>query len=558
MSGDHPVFALADRFVDDFAAQRPMDATFAGIGGHDDRWGELGPEGVDGLRDLLARTQQQLQALPPATDARDRLAIRALQDFLAQDLAWIDHGDVERDLAHLGSTLPNLGELLELQPIATAGEAAALVSRLHTLPAALDDWRGLLRRGIDRGHVVARRQVRSVASQARALIDEHGAVTGRARAVIEAHPDLGRSVDAALPTLRAAFEDTARFLEREYLPHATAADGVGPERYARAADRMLGADLDVDQTTAWAWDRLRELTDRAVRIAAGIDPGADLVGAFTRLRTDPAFAASSADDFRTRMLHRQETALAHLDGELFDVPEQLRRVEVRLAPPGGALGASYTGPSEDLRRPGTLWWSLGDRDHIPLFEEVSTAYHEGFPGHHLQIGLQVLHADRLSRAHRMLIWNPGYGEGWALYAETLMDELGALEEPMYELGYVSSQLLRIVRVIVDIGLHLDGRIPTDAPWHPGAPWTPSLAQQALQELAGLDAAYAASEVDRYLGMPAQAISYAVGEREILALREARRRHEGAAFDIKAFHHDVLGSGPVGLDHLRELVLGPRA
>ena len=115
--------------------------------------------------------------------------------------------------------------------------------------------------------------------------------------------------------------------------------------------------------------------------------------------------------------------------------------------------------------------------------------------------------------------------------------------------------MRAVRVVVDLGLHLGYRIPDDAPLHAGEAWTYERAVDALVRLAFMDTDTARSEVTRYLGWPAQAISYAVGKREILALRDARRAREGAAFDAKRFHADVLGSGSVGLDHLRELVLG---
>jgi uncharacterized protein (DUF885 family) len=273
-----------------------------------------------------------------------------------------------------------------------------------------------------------------------------------------------------------------------------------------------------------------------------------------RLKVDPAFAAPSPEAFRELMQARQQHALDALSGVHFQVPDAIRKVEVNLVAPGAPLGAWYIGPSEDFTRPGSVWWSLGDRQAIPLYEEVSTAYHEGFPGHHLQVGIQVSLAEHLTRAHRLLIWNPGYGEGWALYAEQLMDELGELERPEYVLGYLTSCLLRAVRVVVDLGLHLDQPIPPDAPLRPGGRWDFDVAVEALERLAFLDHAYASSEVTRYLGMPAQAISYAIGQRRIVELRDERRRREGAAFDLARFHADVLGSGPIGLDHLAELVL----
>ncbi|MBW3621431.1 MAG: DUF885 domain-containing protein, partial [Actinobacteria bacterium] len=147
------------------------------------------------------------------------------------------------------------------------------------------------------------------------------------------------------------------------------------------------------------------------------------------------------------------------------------------------------------------------------------------------------------------------GEGWALYAERLMDELGFLDHPMFVLGYLASSMLRACRVVIDIGCHLGLRVPPDAPYAPGEPWGYELGVEMLADLAFLDRDYAESEVTRYLGWPGQAIAYSVGERAIVDLRDERRRRDGAGFTPKAFHADVLAAGAVGLDLLDEVVRG---
>ena len=227
---------------------------------------------------------------------------------------------------------------------------------------------------------------------------------------------------------------------------------------------------------------------------------------------------------------------------------------MNIAPPGGSLGAYYVGPSEDFSRPGSVWWSLTPRGPYPVFDEVSTAYHEGFPGHHLQIGVQMSLADRLSRLHRLWVWKPGAGEGWALYAERLMDELGFFEKPDYVFGWLSGQMLRACRVVIDIGSHLELPIPDGQPFHPGEPWTFDSAVQMLVEYASLSKPYAESEVTRYLGWPGQAIAYKVGENAILEMRREARVRLGADFDAKAFHSRLLEIGPVGLDLLRDEII----
>jgi uncharacterized protein (DUF885 family) len=276
-----------------------------------------------------------------------------------------------------------------------------------------------------------------------------------------------------------------------------------------------------------------------------------------RVTTDPSMAAPDADAFIAIMQERQEQALAQLNGTHFDVPEQITTIEVRVAPPGGALAAHYIAPSEDFTRPGRVMYPLDGKETFPLYEEVTTAYHEGFPGHHLQIGWQTAMGDALSRFHRLAVWYPGSGEGWALYAEHLMGELGYFEKPEYELGLLSSQIFRAARIVIDIGCHLGLTVPDGALAdhgvfdHGGETWSYELGLDMLQSVCHLDPLNAESEIVRYLGWPGQAIAYKVGEKFILDLRDERSHDPG--FDLKTFHADLLSLGSLGLDLLEELM-----
>jgi uncharacterized protein (DUF885 family) len=158
-------------------------------------------------------------------------------------------------------------------------------------------------------------------------------------------------------------------------------------------------------------------------------------------------------------------------------------------------------------------------------------------------------ADSLSRYQRTLAGTSGHAEGWALYAERLMGELGFLDDPAYELGMLRAQAMRAVRVVVDLGMHLGLRIPDHERYHPGEVWTPELALPFVIERSKFPQAFMASEVDRYLGLPAQAISYKVGERVWLRARDDARARLGDAFDLKAFHRAALDLGPMGLAQL---------
>jgi uncharacterized protein (DUF885 family) len=160
--------------------------------------------------------------------------------------------------------------------------------------------------------------------------------------------------------------------------------------------------------------------------------------------------------------------------------------------------------------------------------------------------------ENLSRAHRLLVWYSGFGEGWALYTERLMDELGYFDQPHYLLGMLASQQMRACRVVIDIGSHLGLRIPESAVVAPGEVWSYDSAVETLHRVAGIPLDVSHSEVKRYLGWPGQAISYKVGERHILRIREEGQRAQGSSFNLKEFHRALLGWGDLRLDYLGEI------
>jgi uncharacterized protein (DUF885 family) len=247
-----------------------------------------------------------------------------------------------------------------------------------------------------------------------------------------------------------------------------------------------------------------------------------------------------------------DRTIAELADTHFDIPEPIRRIECMLAPTNDG-GIYYTGPSEDFSRPGRMWWSVPDgiEDFHP-WREVTTVFHEGVPGHHLQVAQTAYRKESLNRWQRLMCWCSGHGEGWALYAERLMDELGHLDDPADKLGMLDGQSLRAARVIVDIGMHLELEIPADNPFgfHPGETWTPELGLEFMRQHSRMDDEVLQFEVKRYLGLPGQAPSYKVGERIWLESRAEVQESQGDDFDLKAFHRAALDLGSLGLDPLK--------
>jgi uncharacterized protein (DUF885 family) len=289
-----------------------------------------------------------------------------------------------------------------------------------------------------------------------------------------------------------------------------------------------------------------------MRLVAGkIVPGGSVAEAVAALDADPARRILGRDALRAWMQEFADATIAELHGTHFDIPEPARRIECMIAPTSDG-GIYYTGPSEDWMRPGRMWWALADGvEEFSTWREVTTIYHEGVPGHHLQSAQAVFDRERLNRWQRLMCWVSGHGEGWALYAERLMDELGYLTDPGNKLGMLDSQLLRAARVVVDLGIHLELPIPADSPWHPGEIWTAELAWEFLRARVQVEEQLLRFELDRYLGWPGQASSYKLGERIWLQARDDARRRKGSAFDLKEFHRQALALGSIGLDPLRE-------
>ncbi len=426
-------------------------------------------------------------------------------------------------------------------------------------PNSLAGFTTSLRHGLDTGQIAARRQALVCADQAATL----GGLAGTdapyfARIAAEQpHDDaLTARLQRSAQLATEAYAGMARFLREEYAPRAPDTDAVGRELYAIGIRRWLGMNRDPEEIYAWGWDELHRIEAEMSATAERIAPGAGLKGAMAVLRDDPGRSIEGIGNLLAYLQDLTDRTISELDRTHFDIPAPLHRIECREAPPGTAAAMYYTGPSADFSRPGRTWYPAKDQTRFPLWTEITTAYHEGVPGHHLQIGLCMTFQDRLTTFQRQLGTYAGHAEGWALYAERLMRELGYLENPDYLLGMLASQAFRAMRVIVDIGLHLQLPIPRTEEYRPGQVWDWETALPFVSRYCGFAGpGFARSELDRYCGMPAQAISYKVGERAWLDIRAQLRARHGSSFDLKRFHMAALNLGSLPLDLLEQELLG---
>lgn len=550
--------SIADSHLDQVAAHNPMTSAWLGLDQGDDRQPDLSPDGFEALAEVSRGSLAALDAAPVPDDAAEQACARLLRERLIAELAMHDTGENFRQLRTVGAHVDQVRTIFTLMPTTTDEDWAAVAGRLRNLPSALDGYRATLTEGISRGLLAAPRQAAGIMGQLADWTGESGdsgekhagSGAGWFAGFVAGGTDRMRpELDAAALRATAAVSEFRDWLRDTYIPAtADTPDAVGRERYLRAARHNTGAELDLDEAYAWAWDEFHR-TFAEMRVEAErVLPGSTLLDAMHHL-DQHGHAVKGEEVIRDWLQQLMDEAISALDGSHFDLSGPLRQVESRIAPAGSASGPYYQGPSLDFSRPGRTYLPTLGAESFPTWQLVSIWYHEGVPGHHLQLARWAAVAGRLSRYQVTEGMVSANVEGWALYAERFMDDLGFFSEPARRLGFLDGQMLRTIRVIIDIGMHLELAIPADSGFHPGERWTPSLAAAFIAAHNGSPAARRASEIDRYLGWPGQAIGYKLGERVWLQGREDAKRRHGAAFDLKAWHMKALSQGSLGLDDL---------
>ncbi|MCS0498234.1 DUF885 domain-containing protein [Protaetiibacter mangrovi] len=551
-----PIDAIAEEWVSTLVELVPDIAIYIGVPGRTGEYGDLSPAGHEQLAQATREVVRALDAAVPV-DAVDEVT---RTDLLAESRLSLEAHDAQlhlRDLNVIASPAQEIRESFDLMPTATVEDWATIAERLGNLPGAISGYVETLRAGIAAGVVPAKRQVREVAEQARrtgrtdgffadftaGAAPESGELPGSLRS------DLARGAEESA----AAYVRLAEFLETELLPAAGEHDGVGRELYALRSRHFLGAEVDLDETYEWGIGELERMIDEQTRVAHEILPGASVEEAVAHLEGDASRKLHGTDALRAWMQELSDRVVDELGRTHFDIPEPVRALQCMIAPTQDG-GIYYTGPSDDFSRPGRMWWSVPEGvTEFDTWREKTTVFHEGVPGHHLQIGQAVFNRAQLNTWRRQLAGTSGHAEGWALYAERLMQELGYLDDPADRLGMLDGQRMRAARVVLDIGVHLGKPKPRvrgleDLP--SDGTWDADFALAFMRRNVNMDDAFVRFEVNRYLGWPGQAPSYKVGQRIWEQIRDDAQRREGAAFSFRDFHKNALDLGGVGLDTLR--------
>ncbi|XHM90913.1 DUF885 domain-containing protein [Peterkaempfera sp. SMS 1(5)a] len=539
----------ADAFVDAYIDLDPIAATVYGLRPGEERLPDFSPDGAQAVAELIRRTLTELDTAAQ-DDPAERRCGRLLKERLTADLAVHEAGEGLRAVSSLRSPVQSIRQALGLMPTGTEADWEARARRMGRVPAALHGYVASLAEGL-------KQQLPGGPMQVAAAIDQLDALLGGPAGtswfedLAASGPDSLRSeLEAGARSATEAVADLREWLRTVYGPGVEGApETVGRERYLSWARYWTGADLDPDEAYAYGWSEVHRIQAEMREAAELVLPGSTALEAMHHLE-EHGEAVEGTEGIRAWLQSLTDTAIDTLNGTYFELAEQITRTETLIAPPGCGSVPFYTQPSIDFSRPGRTWLPVEPgRTSFPVWNLVSTWYHEGVPGHHLQYAQWMVMADRLSTYQATLGAVSANVEGWALYAERLMDEFGHLTDPARRLGYLNGQMLRAVRLVVDIGMHLELGIPAGAGFHPGERWTPGLGREFLGACTGLPATALDSEHTRYLGLPGQAIGYKLGERVWLEGRRAAQGVHGGSFDLKRWHMAALSQGPLGLDDL---------
>ncbi|WP_248242272.1 DUF885 domain-containing protein [Microbacterium kunmingense] len=543
-----PIDTIAEAWVDTLAELDPSLATYIGRSEHNHRYGDYSPEGQARVIDEAKKVRAALTAATPVDDI-DAVTKEDLTRELDLQIELDEARWHLRDLNVIASPAQDIRAVFDLMPTDTAEDWSVVSERMAALPAAVHGYIASLREGIAQGVVPARRQVVEVATQIARYTADAGFFTtfvgNAAPAEGQLPASLARELSDRAGAARVAYDELASFLSGELAPAATEKDAVGRDVYALMSRRFLGATIDLDETYEWGVEELARMVAEQEQIADEISPGASVEEAVAFLEKDPSRKLHGTEALQKWMQETSDRAVAELGKTHFDIAEPIRRLECMIAPTNEG-GIYYTGPTDDFSRPGRMWWSVPEGvTEFDTWRELTTVYHEGVPGHHLQIAQAVYNRAQLNSWRRLLAGPSGHAEGWALYAERLMEQLGYLDDPADRLGMLDGQRMRAARVVLDIGVHLEKQRPDGE-----GVWDAPFALEFMRRNVNMPDEFVQFEVNRYLGWPGQAPSYKVGQRIWEQLRDDYREANGADADLKAFHKKALDIGGVGLDTLR--------
>ncbi len=538
--------AIADEYLAALLARHPEMGTYYGIAGA--RHDRLTDNSLEALAAWQRREDAWLAELeglhaPAAIGSRDWVTRGILRETLA---ASIGRRVCRTELWSVSSATgwhTQLPSLFEIQPVDRPELQRQALDRLSELARYVDTEIANLRAGLDAGYSAPRLNVPAVIAESRALLAEGspllsaGIRAGDPAFAARLRDVFDREVAPAVQRYAAFLEDTYLARAREHI--AVSANPNGGRCYRAAVRYFATLSPGTDEIHALGVEQIASIRAEMQALIDAHFPGESVESLMARLNSDPQFTFRS----RQAVLDYSLAALGAARERMAKAFGRLPSADVEIKPypkyrEGSGTG-EYHASSEDGSRPGTYYIAVVNPEGRSVAGQLSVLYHETYPGHHLQGAIALELGDRVHPIARYL-YNDGFGEGWALYAERLADELGLYPGPLDKIGMLSDQAARAARLVVDSGMHAHD-------------WTREQAVEYMLANTAWVPGDIESEIDRYIAWPGQANAYMLGMLEIRRLRDLAQSRLGARFDLRAFHDRVLEHGGITLPMLEESI-----
>lgn len=528
---------------------KPEWATMLGDSRYNDRLSDNSPEFFRADIDQRQKFLTRFQAIDPAGFSRqDALSRELMIRQLQQEIEGAQFKNWEMPVNQMGGLHLELPDLVALTPFKTTANYDEYLARLHQIPHAFDQVTTNMRRGLRDGLMPPRYLLEKVAAEAADIASKTGESSPFAKPMAEfpssvPAPEQKRIRDAVLASITEqvvpAYQRFAAYVRNEYAPHGRTDPGIwslpdGAARYRFAIRRMTTTDMTPEAIHALGLKQIDEI--EAEMLADAHKLGfKDLASLNDHIKNDRSFYATSGQqvlDLYTNYARGMEPELPKLFGRL--PKSKLTVIPMEPSRSKNAVPADYTDGAADGSRPGHINVNEYDPEHRLVLNIEAIAYHEGIPGHHLQLSLaQEMEALPEFRRHAGYT---AFVEGWALYAERLGKEVGHYQDPYSDYGRLENEMWRAIRLVIDTGVHEKH-------------WSRDQMVAYFHRYTAMDEPNIQSEVDRYIAWPGQALAYKLGQLEILKLRDEARRELGDKFDVRVFHDEVLGNGALPLDVL---------
>jgi len=491
-------------------------------------------------QDFLSR----LNAIPTAGfPEQDKLSHEVMQRSLTQRIANYKFKEYEMPVNHMEGPQTRLADMPLAVPLDTVKHYEDYIARLHQIPRAFSQTEETLRAGMKDKLMPVRFLLEKVPAQCDGIVAANPFLLPTKKYPNSISADDQQRItqaitDAVNNEVIPAYRKFGEFIATQYAPQGRTTLSVtslpgGKERYLNdIRSRTTISTLTPDQIHAIGLKEIDRIEGEMLIIARK-EGFSDVPSFRESLKTNTKYIPTSSeqilDDFR-KYIAQMQPKLPQLFGYIPGSP-----VTVEAIPPfqSGAATHYQTG-TPDGKRPGRVSVATSNFAHRLLIDDEATAYHEGIPGHHMQLSVaQQMTSLPKFRQHS---GNSGYVEGWALYSEQLGKEVGFYQDPVSDYGRLSSELFRAVRLVVDTGLHSEG-------------WSRDQVVAFFRKYEPVDEPTIQSETDRYIAWPAQALSYKLGQLKFRELRDRAQKELGAKFDIRSFHDEMLNGGVLPLDLL---------